>query len=102
VAIKRRVVQLAQSEPIAHLRLALGVAVGHDVRGFEQLLMAEPTNRAVFLIRGQNALAERLLMEPLADLACDVPPANLRFRRFRHRRCRHKPPVIHGDFERKS
>ena len=38
VAIKRRVMELAECQTVGHFRLALGITVSQNVRGFKQLL----------------------------------------------------------------
>jgi hypothetical protein len=56
----------------------------------------------VLLIRGQDALAKCLLVEALSHQPCDVPAANIYFRRFGQdlRRERRELLIIDGDRER--
>ena len=65
-AIERGVVELAQCDAVADDRLALGVAVGRDMRGVEELLMAQPTEGAALGVRANDPLAEGGLVEPAA------------------------------------
>ena len=58
--------ELAQGHAVADHRLALGVAVGRDVRGIEELQVVEPAEGAALGIRAEHPLAEGSLMEAAA------------------------------------
>ncbi len=58
---------LHQRDAVADDRLALGVAVGRDVRRVQQLLVAQSTERAAFRVRSNHPLAEGDLVQPTAE-----------------------------------
>ena len=60
--VKRRVMQSAQGQAIPDVRFTLGFVVWHDMSGVEQLLVTEPAERALPLVRVENALAKGTLM----------------------------------------
>ena len=64
VPVVRRMVQLAQREPVRDDRFAVGLGVPDDVRRVEQLLVPQAAQRALGLVRAQHALAKGALMEP--------------------------------------
>src|SRR3989475_10898843 len=66
MSIERRVVKLAEGQAVRHHGLAARMAVGQDVGGLEQLLVAQAADRATFLVGREHPLAEALLMESLA------------------------------------
>src|SRR3989338_4850722 len=72
VAVERRVVQRAEGQAVRHHGLAARVAIGQDVGGLEQLLVAQAADGATLLVGREHALAEALLMEPLTGRAGDV------------------------------
>jgi hypothetical protein len=76
VAVERGMMQLAQREPIRDARLPF-VGIRDDVRGFEEFMMAEATNRTVLPVGCQHSLAERLLVEALSNLAGLIAATNL-------------------------
>ena len=59
--------ELAQREIVAGHRLTERVAIGQDVGGFQQLVMAEPADGAALLIGAEHALAEAPLVKALPD-----------------------------------
>ena len=48
------------------------MAVGQDVRRLEELLMAEPTDRAALTVRLEHSHAEALLMQPHHRRPCGI------------------------------
>jgi hypothetical protein len=58
VAVEGGVVQLAEREAVGNDRLAQGMAVGEDVGGFQQLVMAEPADGAALLVGAEHALTK--------------------------------------------
>ena len=65
--IERGVMQLAQRDAVADDRLALGVAVGRDVRCVQEFPMPESTERASLGVRSNHPLAEGDLVQPTAE-----------------------------------
>ena len=82
MSIERRVVKLAEGQAVRHHGLAARMAVGQDVGGLEQLLVAQAADRATFLVGREHPLAEALLMESLAGVAGDVFPARFSLHRL--------------------
>ena len=64
-------VELVQPDAVADERLALGVAVGRDVRRVQELQLAQPAERAALGVRADVPLVEGGLGEPAANV-----PAN--------------------------
>jgi len=50
--------KLAEREAVGDDRLAERVTIGQDVRGFQQLVVAQPADGAALLIGAEHALAE--------------------------------------------
>src|SRR3989338_9628287 len=50
VAVERRVVQRAEGQAVRHPGLAARVAIGQDVGGLEQLLVAQAADGATLLV----------------------------------------------------
>src|SRR2546426_2870257 len=65
VPVERRVVQLAQRQPVRHDRLAPRMPVRQDVRRVEQLLVPQPADGALLAVRPQHPLPELLLVHAL-------------------------------------
>ena len=65
--IERGVMQLAEGDAVADDRLALGVAVGRDVRRVQKLLMPESAERATVGVRSNHSLTEGDLVQPTAE-----------------------------------
>ena len=63
VAVEGGVVELAERETVGNDRLPQGMAVGEDVGGFQQLIMAEPADGAALLIGAEHALAKTPLVQ---------------------------------------
>jgi hypothetical protein len=77
VAVECRVVDLAQGEPVPHLRGAAFSSVAHDVRSIEEFRMLEPAYRAAPSVCVQDALPEAGLMEADQGETCGVSPPNV-------------------------
>ena len=54
--------QLAEREAVGDYRLAAWMAVGQDVRGFQQFVMSKAADGAALLIGAKHALAEAPLV----------------------------------------
>src|SRR2546425_12310490 len=65
VPVERRVVQLAQRQPVRHDRLAPRMPVRQDVRRVEQLLVPQPADGALLAVGPQHPLPELLLVHAL-------------------------------------
>src|SRR5437763_5448714 len=65
-------VDAAEAEPVAHLRLA-ALSIGKNVGGVEEAHLLKPTDRTLVVVRGQNAAAEACLVDPDLHLARGVP-----------------------------
>src|SRR3972149_2762870 len=77
------------------------VAIGRDVGGLEQLLVAQAADGATLLVGREHALAEALLMEPLTGRAGDVLPARLGLHGLLDARAQvQEPRVVDGHLER--
>src|SRR5947208_1013687 len=72
VRVVRRMVDRTEAEAVGDERLTLGMPIGEDVRGIEQLHVSEPADAALLLIGEEHHVAELLLMEPLGDRARSV------------------------------
>ena len=62
VTIERRMVELAQCEPVRHERLTQRISVGDDVRCVEQLVVVEAAQGTGLTVRMENADSERALV----------------------------------------
>ena len=82
-AIEGSVVELAQREAVADDRLALGIAVGGDVRGVEQFEVPKATEGAPVLVGTEDSFAERHLMQPTPEGRRDVGTPRFRILRGR-------------------
>jgi len=60
-------VELAEREAVGNDRLAQGMAVGEDVGGLQQLVMAEAADGAALLVGAEHALAKPPLVQVLPD-----------------------------------
>jgi|RhiMethySRZTD1v2_1073278.scaffolds.fasta_scaffold100855_1 hypothetical protein len=78
--VERRMMELAQRQPVRDARFTLGIGIGDDVSRFEQFLVSQSADRAVLPIGRQHALTECLLVEPLAHEPRDVATANVSLR----------------------
>lgn len=78
VPIEGSMVQLAESEAIGDDGLALGVTIGEDVGGFEQLGVPQPADGALGVIGVEHPLTEALLVEATLGEGGDVMPARLK------------------------
>ena len=78
VMVERRVVDLAQGEPIGDHRLAGGLAVADDVGRVEQIPVAKSAQGALVPIGTQDPLPEPPLVESDADGGSDVGATTLR------------------------
>lgn len=74
--------QFAQRQAVRNDWLAAWVSVGQDMRGFQQLLVAQAADRTAFAISGEDSLTEALLMQSLARVAGHVLPTSLRLHRL--------------------
>src|SRR5690625_454126 len=74
VLVERRMVDLAQAEPVLRHRLAEFVSVAHDVRGISQVPDRQSADGALSGIRVDHASAELRLVQPLLYDALRVPP----------------------------
>ena len=77
VAIVRGVVQLAECQAIGNDGLALGMAVGKNVRRLQQLFMVETAYCALLLVRTKDTLSKSLLMDAALCLHSDVCSSRL-------------------------
>ena len=65
--IERGVVQLAEREAVWNDRMPLRMPVWQNVRGLEEFLMPQMAHCAMRVVCREDALAERLLVQPLLD-----------------------------------
>ena len=78
MAIECRMVEFAEREAVRNDGLAAWMPVRQDMRGFQELLVAESTDCAAFAISRENALTKALLVQSLARVAGDVLPPSVR------------------------
>jgi len=86
--------------PFRHGRRAKRLTVGDDVRGFQELIVPETTDRAVTLVSFEYPLSELLLVQPLLHRPRDIAPTNVGFDGVI--RCvpqTREPPLVDGDRE---
>jgi hypothetical protein len=103
VRVERGVVKRAEGNAVGHRWRAENLAIANDVGGFQERLMLQPTDSAVALIGFEDAFTEFLLVEPLLDGSCDVPPTDVSFNRIIcHIAERGKTPFIDTDRERQG
>jgi len=69
VAVEGGVMELAEREAVGNDRLPQGMAVGEDVGGFQQLVMADSADGAALLIGAEHALAKAPLVQALRTTA---------------------------------
>jgi hypothetical protein len=62
VGIERRVVDAAQGQAVGNLGEAALLPIGNDMRGVEQLPMAESADTATAIVRAYNQLTESSLV----------------------------------------
>ena len=67
VLIESRVMDLAQRQSVAYVRIAPSFPVADDVGGVQQLPVAEPANSTPGLVGSDHASPELPLVKPLAD-----------------------------------
>ena len=72
VRVERAMMERAQRNTVRHDRLSLRMAIGQDVCRLQQLLVLQLADRAMALVGLDYPQTERLLMQPLLDLARDV------------------------------
>src|SRR5439155_4724725 len=82
VAVEGGVVELAERKSVGNDRLPKGMAVREDVRGFQQLVMAEPADGAALLVGAEHALAKAPLVQALPDHRGHVLPPRSQHRRI--------------------
>lgn len=73
VRVECAMMEAAQRHAVRHDWFTMGMPVRQDMRGVEQLLVPEATDRAVFSICGEYAEAERFLVHSLSHLAGHIP-----------------------------
>ena len=97
VPIERRVVQLAQRQPVRHHRLAPRMPVRQDVCRVEQLLVSQPADGALLAVGPQHPLPELLLVHALLAEPRHIrtPDGVSRLRDGVHS-SRGDPAVVHG------
>src|SRR5579862_8085072 len=71
-------VELAECEAVRDNRFTTRVTVGENVRGVEQLSMAQPADGAGVSVRGKNASAECGLVEALDGQSRNVTAPGIR------------------------
>jgi hypothetical protein len=64
VAVEGRVVEGTQGQAVGDLRLAERVAIRQDVRGVEQLGVAQAADGALLAVGADDAQPERVLVQP--------------------------------------
>lgn len=75
VRVECRVMDFTERQPVGDLRLPFGIAVRDDVRGLQQLVVPQATNRAMFAVDFQHSLVERLPVEALTNTRPNVKSA---------------------------
>ena len=77
ILVERPMVDRAKGESVAHDWLTQLLRVADDVGGVEESDLAEAADGAAIGVRGKDRAAELCLMDPLLDLANDVPPLDV-------------------------
>ena len=72
VGVYGLLIELTVFNAVGNDGFAVGIAVGDDVCGFEQLLVFEPAHGALCAIGREDTLAEGALMQAHANVACYI------------------------------
>jgi hypothetical protein len=68
--------QRAERDAVGDGRRSAFIAIANDVCGFEELVVLEPADGAMTLVRLEDPLAKLLLMQPLLYDPRRIPLAN--------------------------